>query len=480
MGTKNPGKAKKPNVIICNCDQLRAFELGCYGNDVIKTPNIDNLATEGVRFETASTNCPSCLPARSVILSGQYNRTCTGGVIGSLQYPVFGRLHLKDPTLPELLRNSGYHTEAIGKWHIHSWPNEIGFNKYLIPRVYHCHTGQIYTENGGPEFVAPGYSIDFEAVRVESFLKERSRNKQQPFFLYYSIPIPHSPLDDAPEKYKKMYGPDIIPVRPNVDLDTHINVKDYWFRVYLWDFRYYYLHLPYTERPIDNFKLRDSIALYYGMTTWVDDTVGRMLDVLKETGQEENTIIIFTSDHGDNLGSHGLVMKQTPEEESIRIPFLMRWPAQIKDSTVIREQIASQVDIAPTILSMVGLPVPGHMQGQNLSPVIYGQTRTLEQNHAFIETLIPPGIAIRTLTHMYSLEFSIESGELNKNPDKFYELTVDPYELNNLVESENSAEIGKKLDKYIRSWDKKTPWMSGTKLLKNDRYLVAKNILDLL
>ena len=193
----------KPNIIICNCDQLRAFELGCYGNDVIQTPNIDDLAAEGVRFETAVTNCPSCLPARSVILSGQYNRTCTGGVIGSLQYPVSGRPHLKALTLPELLVDDGYHTESIGKWHIHSWPHDIGFKKYLIPRVYHCHTGQIYTKDGGPEFVAPGYSVDFEAQAVENFLRKQSKNKKQPFLLYYNISVPHCPLDDAPDKYTK-------------------------------------------------------------------------------------------------------------------------------------------------------------------------------------------------------------------------------------------------------------------------------------
>ena len=186
----------QPNIIVCMCDQLRAFEVGCYGNSVIRTPNIDALAACGARFETAVTNYPICMAARSVLISGQYNRTCTGGISNFHwrvenrerkniipEYPFPGRPHLPNPTLPEVLRNHGYYTAAIGKWHIHSWPHDVGFDYYLIPRVHHCHTGQSFTENGGPEFVAPGYSVDFEADRMETFLKDRAENKD-PFFLY--------------------------------------------------------------------------------------------------------------------------------------------------------------------------------------------------------------------------------------------------------------------------------------------------------
>ena len=237
----------RPNMILCTCDQLRAFEVGCYGNQVIRTPHVDRLAAEGVRFETAVTNCPVCMAARSVLISGQYNRTCTGG-IGNVvyqtfpgdcampEYPFAGRPHLKDPTLPELLRTHGYRTSVIGKWHIHSWPHEIGFDDYLIPRVHHCHSGQCFTENGGPEFVPDGYSVDFEAQRVERFLKER-RHGDIPFFLYYNISVPHCPLADAPEEFRAMYHPEEIPLRPNVDPDRPLKDQDYWLKVYRHDYR---------------------------------------------------------------------------------------------------------------------------------------------------------------------------------------------------------------------------------------------------
>src|SRR5512137_832836 len=212
-----------PNIILCMCDQLRAFEVGCYGNPMIRTPNLDRLAAEGVRFETAVTTFPVCMAARSVTLSGQYNRTCTGGVgnvatgqgegrIYFPQYPFAGRPHLKDRTLPEILHGLGYHTAAIGKWHIHTWPQDIGFDQYVIPRMNHAHTGQSFTENGGPEFMPDGYSVDYECDRVEAFLAEHAE-ADRPFFLFYNISPPHCPMSDAPEKYTTMYRPEEIPLR---------------------------------------------------------------------------------------------------------------------------------------------------------------------------------------------------------------------------------------------------------------------------
>ncbi len=156
------GGSRRPNVVVCMVDQLRAFDVGCYGNAAIRTPHIDRLAAAGARFDLAVSSYPVCMAARSVVLSGQHNRSCTGGVSNVMhrceadgvayhpEYPFHGRPHLKNPTLPEVLRAAGYSTSAIGKWHVNSWPHDVGFDDYVIPRVHHCHTGQSYTENGGP------------------------------------------------------------------------------------------------------------------------------------------------------------------------------------------------------------------------------------------------------------------------------------------------------------------------------------------
>ena len=161
--------ARRPNIILCTCDQLRAFEMGCYGNPLIRTPHLDRLAAEGARFETAITNYPVCMAARSVLLSGQYNRSCTGGIANVPAYPSrpgrsstariprAGRPHLsRSAACPSCCATQGYHTAAIGKWHIHSWPHDIGFDDYLIPRVHHCHTGPVVSpRTATSEFVPP-------------------------------------------------------------------------------------------------------------------------------------------------------------------------------------------------------------------------------------------------------------------------------------------------------------------------------------
>jgi choline-sulfatase len=411
-----------PNIIICTVDQLRAFELGCYGNNIIRTPNMDRLASGGV-------NIP--------------------------QYPFWGRPHLKAPTLPEILRENGYTTSVIGKWHIHSWPQDLGFDYYLIPRVHHCHTGQHFTENGGAEFAAPGYSVDFEAGRVERFLEDQ-RGKAGPFFLFYNISTPHCPLSDAPGKYLKMYNPESIPFRPNVDPDKPIPNWDHHFKVYLWDFRYYKFRLPHTMQLPTDFSIREVIALYYGLTTWADDALGRLLAALDETGLAENTIVVFTSDHGDNLGSHALVQKGGPNEESIRIPLMLRWPGSGLDGVVNTQNVASLVDIMPTILSLTGIPIPSHVHGSDLSPYFLDARIIQENPCAFIETA--EGAGVRTKDYMYFIPFSSESRQLCDKPDRFYDLAKDPYQFENLAAHVDDYKIARELDSLIRNWDARIPW----------------------
>jgi len=455
-----------PNIIICMADQLRSFELGCYGNHVIHTPNVDRFATEGIRFETAVTNFPICMAARSVLLSGQYNRWCTGGVTNIAypsrpgdfnmpEYPDPDRPHLKDPTLAEVLRDMGYHTAAIGKWHIHSWPDDLGFEDYLIPRVHHCQSGQAFTHNGGPEFVPPGYSVDFEAEQVEAFLADPGR-QEQPFFLYYNISIPHCPLADAPENFRTMYSPEAVPLRPNVNLDEPLQDQDYWFKVYRWDFRFYNLGLPFTKELPSGYTLRHLIAEYYGVTTWMDQAVGRLLQALETNGLAENTIVVFTADHGDNLGSHGLVQKGGPTEEAIRIPLIVRWPLKLATGVVIENQIASLVDLAPTLVSLAGGDRQVHMHGRDLSSLLLGGQSLGLENAAYVET--SAGVGLRTPFSLYFLPWQgtilpIGLRSLAETPLYFFDLQHDPYQFHNLAGSMQPTTEGQVgLDRRLRNW----------------------------
>ena len=458
--------SRQPNIILCIADQLRAFELGCYGNPLIRTPHLDRLAREGVRFETAVSNSPVCMAGRSILLSGQYNRTCTGGVsnvaytgkkgdFAMPEYPEAGRPHLPDPTLPEVLRNHGYDTAVIGKWHIHSWPHDIGFNQYLIPRVHHCHSAQHFTENGGPEFVPAGYSVDFEAERVAGYLQQHA-GCDAPFFLYYSISPPHCPLRDAPARYLEMYDPAEIPLRPNVDLSQPMDNQEHMFKIYRWDFRYYSHHLPYTEPLPEDYDLRRLIADYYGLTTWVDDSMGRMMDALAQAGLDDNTLVLFTADHGDNLGSHGRVQKGNPHEESVRIPLIL-WHPRLT-AREITSQVGSLVDIAPTLLDIAGANIPETMHGQSLAPVVHGTTPALAQDYAVIEPPSSRGGAVRTPTHMYHIPSS-DGHTLADEPIDFYDIRTDPYQFTNLARTYDQQGVAGKLDGILRAWNATTPWM---------------------
>ena len=147
----------------------------------------------------------------------------------------------------------------------------MGFDYTLHPRVNHRHTGQDFVENGGPPQLVDGFSVDYENEKVLSYL---AADRDNPFFLYYSISPPHMPLADAPSEYLTMYDPEEVPLRPNVFLDGQMAYDENWFKVYLWDFLYYSLKLPHTLDLPEGFDLRAMTALYYGLTTWVDDMVG--------------------------------------------------------------------------------------------------------------------------------------------------------------------------------------------------------------
>ena len=463
-------KKKQPNIILCTCDQLRAFEVHCYGNDVIQTPNIDSLAAKGLRFETAVSNSPVCMPARSVMLSGEYSRRCCGHFNNEVSlisfgsrwilpfYPMGGRPHLRDLTLPEILRSNGYYTATIGKWHIHSWPHDVGFDYYLIPRVQHCHVGQSFTENGGREFVPEGFSVDYEAKNVGEFLQSH-KNSEQPFFLFYNISPPHLPYDDIPDRYKRMYKPEDMQIRENAIIDGKMAHEPLNFLSYLYDFKYYNLGLPYTEKLPDGFDLRHLYALYYGSTSWVDDTIGKLLENLKTAGLEENTIVIFTADHGDNLGSHGWWQKGGYNQESSRIPYIWRVPG-MTNGKVANQQVASLVDITPTIMELVGIDIPEHVQGQSLAPIIHGKVEVLEKNYTFIESTRQE-IAIRTPEYVFGKNFDVKNRKFTNNRIKFFDLKEDPFEYNNLADSDQHRDLRFKLEELLEQWNTETSWMKS-------------------
>lgn len=470
---------KQPNVILCVCDQLRAFETGCYGNEVVRTPHIDRLAADSHRFDVAVTSNPVCMAARSGILSGQHSRSCTGhlendfvdtggkgwGVLEP-EFPERERgAHLPGRTLAEALGDVGYHSAAIGKWHIRPAPEAVGFDHSVLPLNNHRHSRQQFMVDGGQPVAIDGFSVDREIEAVEAYL-QRSAGTDEPFFLYYNIMPPHMPLGDMPQRYLDMYASSDVPLRPNVWRDGELPVSEEWFRIYLWDYVYYHYGEAHTQDLPDDFDVRALTALYYGAVTWVDDTVGRLLRSLDANGLADDTIVVFTSDHGDQLGSHHQWNKSVLLEESIRVPMMYwfpeRWPA-----TVTSDHVASTIDIMPTLLQACGATLPDGLHGQSLLPLMTGEQRALARNWSFVETsgssvsLDLTEIGIRTPSHLYGMGLDAETHALVEPDLCLFDLDADPFELDNLVSSDRAPEIEGELKQQLLEWNDRTPWLTA-------------------
>jgi choline-sulfatase len=429
----------RPKVIVCLTDQLRPFELGCYGGNIVPTPAIDSLAATGVRFETAL----------SILLSGQYCRTCLGS-LGNSPEPIPERKRMVDPTLAEVFRDAGYRTGLIGKWHIHVDPELLGFDTVYYPNHMHRYTGQTFYRNGGREELVEGFTVDAELAELRTWMGD---HKSDPFFLYYNISQPHMPVWDAPEQFRDMFMPDHVELRANVWNDGELPYDEKWFKIYLHDYLYYQRHLPHTEQLPEGFDIKRLTAHYYGMIAWADYQLGELMRNLEDNGLADNTIVLFTSDHGDMLGSHHMFNKDVLFEESLRIPMIVRWPEGLKPR-VVDSQVISLVDVMPTLLSLSGLQTPSSAQGTDCSPVVLGEADSVGENAAFVETNRNAQAAIRTLTHAYGY----------RQPDEgdqawFYDITHDPLELRNLAGSGEQSSTEQELCERAERWDRETRWL---------------------
>ncbi len=473
--------ATPPNVVVCLTDQLRPFELGCYGNRAVRTPHMDRLASEGFRFEVGITNSPVCSPARGSLLSGQYARTCAGSIrnVGSIGTR---RTRLIDPTLPEILAGAGYATGHVGKWHAHVDPFLLGFDYAYYPvEIPHRYYGRAMRE----AVREPGkLSTDTgEETIVESFMPQAASdkardyvraNRDRPFFLNYWVSPPHMPIGpgNVPKKYVGMYGRDDVVLRENVyDPDGNLFRDDWWFKVYTkWDY-FWRTRGGAPDAPGDTlpegFDLRDLTAYYYDAVTCTDDLIGELMAALDENGIAGNTIVLLSADHGELLGNHGTYNKDRLYEEAIRVPMIYRYPNGFRASETA-SQVASNVDVAPTILEACGLSVPSHMQGQSLVPVLRGDSESLDQDYAFVEAAGYQGISyampysmmgIRTPSHKYGIEVEEDDRTIRGDAAAFHDLRSDPYELENLAGTPAQPDVARQLRETLTEWHEATPWL---------------------
>ncbi|MFP6739670.1 MAG: sulfatase-like hydrolase/transferase [Planctomycetota bacterium] len=331
----------KPNVLIIFTDQWRAQALGCNGDQNARTPHLDRLAAGGANFQRCYATNPVCSPAKAAFQTGRYPHQ-TGVINNSIYLP-----ETRD-SLAHCFSRAGYSTGYIGKWHLDGAPKP-GFVKPGRRQGYQFfegfNRGHWYYQSkklaGARYFTDDGKLIkpkEFESIyQTDLAIGYMKRNREKPFLLFLSYGTPHSPyVPPAPFDHYK-----------SSDLKWRPNVSE---------------------------KIRQRYAKglcgYYGLIEMLDHEVGRLVKFMKGAGLLENTIIFFTSDHGDSHGSHGLQHKGHPEEESAGIPLLLHGPGVRKG--LVSQVLASQIDFAPTLLSMAGIPVPESMVGRDLSIAVGG------------------------------------------------------------------------------------------------------------
>ena len=332
---------KQPNVVLVFGDQWRAQACGYAGDPNVKTPHLDSLARQSANFTHAVSGCPVCSPARASLLTGQFPLT---------HRVIVNDVHLScDATsLADAFTGAGYDTAYIGKWHVDGCgrsncippDRRQGFDYWKVLECTHDYNNSPYYALGSDEKLTwEGYDAIAQTRDAQQYI--RSRRGDTPFLLVLSWGPPHAPYHTAPEKYRDMYRPEDIELPPNVP-ETHAAIA------------------------------REQLAGYCAHCTALDACVGDLRGTLKDEGIEDDTIFLFFSDHGDMLQSHGMDKKQKPWDESIRIPFLLRYPALLGNQGNEFDAVVDMPDVMPTMLSLCGIPFPDSVEGLDYSGYLQG------------------------------------------------------------------------------------------------------------
>lgn len=424
---------KKPNIIFVFDDQHRYSAMGCNGNEVIHTPNFDRLADEGIVLDEVISSCPICSPYRGQLMSGRYSHK--NGVMDN-EY----LLKEDQPLLPSELGNQGYKTAFIGKWHLgyppYSEDNRFGFDYMAAYDCKHDYYNVSYHENEKGPIKIEGWAPEEETSLAIRYMENHlDQHQDSPFAMVLAWGPPHWPYDQYPDEFD-IYDPVKVDLPPNVPEQ---------FAAFA----------------------RQEIADYYGNVTGLDFQMGRILNTLSRLGIDDDTLLIFTSDHGDHLSSHGYgkpmdrwmhpsfrASKATPYEESVHVPFIARWPGKIKAGTR-SDAIVSSVDMMPTLVKIAGGELSPQIQGQDKSHILMGEDGP-RADSAYLQILGPGwphrgkwvGFwrGVRTHDWVYARWHQNEYGPLLFNRKE------DPYEMTNLANDPEYKDIQSTLEKRLEKW----------------------------
>lgn len=416
----------QPNLLLIMCDQLRADVLGCYGNSFVKTPNIDQVAKRGVCFDEAYSQTPVCVPARHGLMSGQnpfeLGLMDNSPEKGEMKYP-----------LPEMIRQQGYATFAVGKMHFSPVRSHHGFDRMYLSEEIPGHFQdddflQYLNENGyghlkephgkrSENYYVPKVSELPEDMHTTAWTAEKTcelirNNRNRPFFIFNSFIKPHPPFDPC-VPYDQMYPLDQIPtpIRRN---DEHVP-DDYSIDV----------QNDYKVNGIQNLSHEDELKIrsyYFGCVSQIDKQIGNILHTLEECKLLDDTLIIFTADHGEMLGDHFSYGKRTFYEASAKVPMIVSWPATLPQGER-REHFAMLQDIYHTLINAAGGVIPQISSGKNLISAIKQSGEPFRKQ---IHGEFGEGVAMKMMLRWdrYKYIYHVNGGKEN-----LYDLLEDPNEL---------------------------------------------------
>lgn len=422
----------KKNLLFIFSDQHRSMDIGCYGNEQVKTTNLDKLSLSGMKFSNCISNTPVCVPSRGNLLTGlmpMKHRAATNDL------PIDTNVR----SVANVLGEAGYHTGYIGKWHLAGVPREksipekgrLGFKEWKVNNCCHDYMNSYYYDENNVYHKIEEYEPVKQTDLAIDFME---RNCNRPWGLYLSLGPPHDPYDQVPQKYKDIYK------------DVKINLRD---------------NVPYLKgSTIDQDSIIKIYKDYYAQITAIDDQIGRLIATLELTKQLDNTIIVYTSDHGDMLGSHSLMNKQVAYNESVNVPLIVFSENQVAYGN--NDELIGLVDLPVSLMGLMNLEFSNETDGRDLSNLFTCENAKgldacyMAEYFAAHQLQWSGGVewrAIKTSRHTYikTVDGSVE----------LYDNQEDAFQMDNLVRKPEykclKDQLNDKLEYYIAKHDKMLP-----------------------
>jgi len=430
-----------PNIIYVLADQLRHQSCGYAGDEAAHTPSIDRLAASGVSFDQAVSAMPVCSAYRASLFTGKYTSS-TGMVINEL------RMNTNHTCLAHCLTQAGYETGYIGKWHLYAnelghhndprnsfvlrGPDRLGFDGYWAAYNFHHEYYDTYYHTESPEKCSYGegaYEPDAQTGMAIDFISD-AKDRGRPFFLMLSVGTPHDPWEQSnvPRRFYDLFRDTRFPVPPNYS-DVMDPYGDAW-----------------SDEAKSPEKLSQWMRCYYAMTANLDWNMGRLFEAIDRAGVAEDTIVVFTSDHGEMFGAQGRMKKNIFYEEAVRVPFLMRWPDRIPPG-LVSDACLNTVDIMPTLLSLAGVDIPDGLEGMGLSLAAMGREGP-EPDFAFLMNTGACAAwsdghewrALRNKRYTYAVYRGCDEKGLPRK-ELLFDNVADPFQMQNLADGPEHAAL---------------------------------------